>query len=247
MRLTTWNVAMNLRRKMPAFLSLHADIAVLQEVGRTDVDSLPDSYWVGNNLRKGLGAVGSNGFRMRVHTSWDPRIEFVVPLEVSGAIEFMLIAVWVMHDRAIQRITERPNRWQMLQALELYEPLIRSRPTVIAGDFNNAVLWDGPRKVWNHSVAVKKLQELGLTSAYHAMRKVEQGDEAEPTLYWMWHNKPNYHIDYVWLPETWLPAVRSVVLGDYSTWVVGKLSDHVPVVVEIDEAQVSADGVRPLT
>lgn len=140
-----------------------------------------------------------------------------------------------MHNRAVQRLAERPNRWQLLQALDVYEPLIRSFPTVIAGDFNNAVLWDRPGKASNHSSVVARLNELGLASAYHTDRQVDQGRELEPTLYWTWHANAGYHIDYVWIPKSWVPAIRSVEVGDYATWVAGRLSDHVPITVDIDQ------------
>lgn len=234
MRLVTWNVGMSLARKGAAVQNLRPDIAVLQEVSSKDIAGFSESCWVGNLKNKGLGAIGLNGFQIRRHAEWNPKIEFVVPIEVSGPVEFLLIAVWAMHGRAVQRIEERPTRWQLLQALDAYAPLIRSRPTVVAGDFNNAVQWDRPGKASNHSLAVEKFQDLGLVSAYHAHRGVEQGHEPEPTLYWTWNQDARYHIDYVWLPKDWLAALRAVEVGDFATWVGGRLSDHVPVLVDID-------------
>jgi exonuclease III len=227
---------MSLARKLPALMGLSPDLAVLPEVSMLDTGQHRESCWIGNLPNKGLGALAFNGFRIRRHPSWDDRIEFVLPLEVTGPTNFLLIAVWAMHNRAIQRIHERPNRWQVLQAIEAYEPLISSKPTVVAGDFNNAFFWDRPGKASNHSFTVEKLRSLGLVSAYHASRGVEQGREAQPTLYWMWHEDTGYHIDYVWLPEKWLPALMHVEVGTYSTWVAGHLSDHVPLTVELDGA-----------
>src|SRR5258706_15740087 len=148
MRLTSWNVSMSLHRKLPWLMTLNPDLAVLPEVGIVDVGQHEESCWVGNLPHKGLGALAFNGFQIRRHCSWNKRIEFVMPLEVTGPIDFQLVAVWAMHNRAIQRIEERPNRWQVLQALEAYDPLTRSKPTVVAGDFNNAVLGDRPGKGW---------------------------------------------------------------------------------------------------
>ncbi len=235
MRLLTWNLNSNLGRKLPAFTALHPDIAVLQEVSAVDIDRLPQSCWVGNLPNKGLGAAAFGQFQIRRHPAWDSRIEFIVPIEVIGPVDFLLIAVWAMHGRAVQRIQETPNRWQLLQALEAYDSLIQSRPTVVAGDFNNAVQWDKTGKAWNHALAVDRLQALGLVSAYHSHHRVEQGAEQDPTLYWTWNQNKTYHIDYVWIPEKWLPAVTSVTVGDYATWVESRLSDHVPLSVDLDE------------
>jgi endonuclease/exonuclease/phosphatase family metal-dependent hydrolase len=231
---------------MAALSTLRPDIAILQEVSREDTSQYPESCWIGNNPQKGLGVLGLNGFRVRRHPSWDPNIEFIVPIEVSGPLEFVVVGVWVMHNRALKRVDERPNRWQLLQALEIYEPLLRSRPGVVAGDFNNALLWDRPGKASNHSAAVQKLQDLGLVSAYHVSRTAAQGREPDATLYWMWHQNSGYHIDYIWLPEAWVPGLKTVEVGDYPTWVGGQLSDHVPLSVDVEDALITPIG-RPKT
>jgi endonuclease/exonuclease/phosphatase family metal-dependent hydrolase len=238
---------MALDRKMSALSALRPDIAVLQEVSSQDIARYPESCWIGNNPKKGMGVVGLNGFRVRRHPSWDPKIEFVVPIEVSGPQDFLFLGVWAMHNRALKRVDERPNRWQLLQALEVYESLLRSRPSVVAGDFNNAVRWDQPGKASNHSAAVQKLRNLGLVSAYHVSRAVAQGREPDPTLYWMWHQNSGYHIDYIWLPDTWAPAIKTVELGDYPTWVGGQLSDHVPLSVDVEDALIPPVGRRMTT
>jgi hypothetical protein len=97
----------------------------------------------------------------------------VVPIEVTGPFEFLVIAVWVMRNRAVNRVEESPNRWQMLQGLDAYEGLLASRPSIVAGDFNNAVRWDVAGKPDNHSNAVRKLTELGLASASHTKWAVD--------------------------------------------------------------------------
>jgi exodeoxyribonuclease III len=235
-------MGMALRKKWQALSSLHPDVAIIQEVSEQDVSKHAESCWIGNDPHKGLAVVGFNGFKVRVHPAWDPMIEFVVPIEVTGPVEFLLLAVWVMYNRAVRGLQERPNRWQMLQGLEIYAPLLLSRKSVVAGDFNNAVRWDGPRKADNHSLAAQKLSDLGLVSAYHANWATAQGKEEHPTLYWRRHRDAPYHIDYIWLPQVWLPGLTAVEIGDYSTWVQGGLSDHVPLTVEVDDAVIGRFG-----
>jgi exonuclease III len=236
---------MALRKKRQVFSQLQPDVAVLQEVSEIDVSQEPEHCWIGHNLHKGLGVVGRNGYRVRVHPAHDPRIEFVVPIQVSGPVDFLLLAVWVMHNRAVIRIQEVPNRWQILQALEVYEPLLTSEKCVVAGDFNNAVFWDRPGKASNHANAVEKLGNFGLVSAYHASQAAAQGQEAHPTLFWMRHKDATYHIDYLWLPESWVSGLRTVDVGDYSTWVQTGLSDHVPITVDVDDGVIRQGGPRP--
>ena len=227
---------MGLRKKRHALAPLQPDIAVLQEVSELDVSQDEQHYWIGNNRHKGLGVIGFNGLLVSVHPDYDPRIEFVVPIQVTGPTEFLLFAVWVMYDRALNRIHERPNRWQMLQALEAYEPLLVSRRSIVAGDFNNAVQWDRPRRASNHSVAASKLSDLGLVSVYETSFAADQDQEPYPTLFWRRRQHATYQIDYIWFPRPWLPALRAVQIGDYATWVQSGLSDHVPLTVELDNA-----------
>jgi hypothetical protein len=52
---------------------------------------------------------------------------------------------------------------------------MQSKPCVVAGDFNDNVLWDKPKRPNKHSINVSELNSLGLTSAYHFAREVEQG------------------------------------------------------------------------
>src|SRR3984893_8313253 len=52
-----------------------------------------------------------------------------------------------------------------------------ARPTVVAGDFNDNVLWDKPKKLNNHGSNVSTLTAYGLQSAYHKCRGVGQGSE----------------------------------------------------------------------
>lgn len=227
---------MALHKKRAALSTLDPDVSVLQEVSELDASQTTECHWVGHDRHKGMAVAGSHGFNVKVHPAYDPRIEFIVPIEVTGPAEFLLLAVWVMHNRAVNRIEESPNRWQMLQALEAYESLLRSRRCVVAGDFNNAIRWDGPRKASNHSLAVQKLGDFGLVSAYHTSTVAEQGKEADPTLFWTRSENRPYHIDYIWFPEAWAVGLKSVELGDYAKWVKTGLSDHVPLTVDLDDA-----------
>ena len=61
------------------------------------------------------------------------------------------------------------------------------------------------------------------------------GAETVPTLYWRDRTKdgPTYHIDYVFLPSRWIGKAR-VDVGTFETWCGAGLSDHVPVIVDVD-------------
>jgi endonuclease/exonuclease/phosphatase family metal-dependent hydrolase len=176
--------------------------------------------------------VAFNDWRVEVLPCWDEQIEFVLPLRVSrGAAEFTLLAVWAMFKAAVRRYPIGPERGQLRQALDLYSPLLKG-PVVIAGDFNSSMKLAGKR---NHAVAVDEMTAAGLVSAYHVHKNVAQGAESEYTHNWTWKRDKPFHIDYIWLPETWSRGI-TVQVGDYDTWVGGRLSDHVPVTAEFSIA-----------
>ena len=87
----------------------------------------------------------------------------------------------------------------------------------------------------NHANEIRAMAGLGLVSAYHVSRGVEAGAEPEPTLYWRDRtiDGPTYHIDYVFIPEEWSQCSFELTVGRYWDWVHPRLSDHVPLVLEI--------------
>jgi exodeoxyribonuclease-3 len=107
---------------------------------------------------------------------------------------------------------------------------------MIAGDLNNNAIWHRPGWRINHLTTVAVLESYGLISAYHALMSEEQGCESVPTIYWRDRKKdgPTYHIDYVFLPNHWVDRMRELRVGTYEQWCGSGLSDHVPIVVDID-------------
>ena len=57
-----------------------------------------------------------------------------------------------------------------------------------------------------------------------------------PTLYWRDRKKdgPTYHIDYVFVPTQWLGSVRELAVGSFEEWCGSGLSDHVPILVDVN-------------
>ena len=80
------------------------------------------------------------------------------------------------------------------------------------------------------------LDDLGLTSAYHEIFGEAHGEETVPTHYWRDRREdgPTYHIDFVFVPREWLDRVTHFEVGSFASWCGNGLSDHVPIVVEVD-------------
>jgi exodeoxyribonuclease-3 len=243
MRIVAWNCNMALERKLDVLLALDPDIAVISECAEPErlrlrsketwLESEP--VWIGRNPHKGLAVFTFHGYAARLAESYHPSLRYIAPVRVTGPTPCNLLAVWAQNASAggIRKHQLGPLR----RALSRYRDFLAEAPAVIAGDFNSNTIWDKPGWRINHSTKVRILeQSFGLVSAYHAVRGEAHGEEREPTLYWRDRTKdgPTYHIDYVFLPMLWIERVRDLSIGSFETWCGSGLSDHVPVVVDIE-------------
>jgi exodeoxyribonuclease III len=240
-RLVTWNCCMALHRKCRALMGLRPDIAVICECAEPArlaalgaiMGQSGDPIWTGDNRNKGLGIFTFNGYAARLADPFFPTLRHVVPVHISGPVECNLLAVWAQN--ASDGMSRKHQLGPLRRALSKYARFLTERPSIVAGDFNNNVLWHRPGWRINHSSAVAGLAKFGLISAYHGLRGESQGSESLPTLYWRDRKKdgPTYHIDYVFLPAEWLASVTELTVGTYEDWCGSGLSDHVPILVDV--------------
>lgn len=232
---------MAFHKKFEALLNLRPDVAVVQEcaaperlrekmrVFAPDVDPV----WIGSNKNKGLGIFCFGDYRAEPAGCYDPNLRFVAPVRIKGPESFNLLAVWAQNNSDGARRKDRPG--PVTTALQTYGSFLREAPVCVLGDFNNGVIWDKPGWPMNHVNAVEKLGEHGLVSAYHTLRNEEQGKETTPTHYWRDRRKngPTYHIDYIFVPEGAVASVREFSVGSFEDWCGNKLSDHVPILIDV--------------
>jgi exodeoxyribonuclease-3 len=243
MRVVTWNCNMALDRKIDALMSLEPDIAIVSECAEPSRLRLRsrstwihgEPVWIGRNPHKGLAVFAFGRYSARLEPSYHPSLRYIAPVRVEGPTSYNLLAVWAQNASAgsIRKHQLGPLR----RGLSRYKSFLDERPAVIAGDLNSNTIWDKPGWRINHSTKVRILEEsFGLVSAYHAIRGEVHGQESEPTLYWRDRTKdgPTYHIDYVFLPSDWISKVRYFSVGAFETWCGTGLSDHVPVIVDVD-------------
>ena len=79
----------------------------------------------------------------------------------------------------------------------------------------------------NGPTVSRRLHSEGLVSAYHGDRPL--GRESDPTHYFQWRQDRPFHLDYCFVPRSWL--LDRVHVGNYADW--ASLSDHRPVVVDV--------------
>ena len=242
MRLVTWNCSMALHRKFDALNRLRPDVAVICECAEPPrllafggLDGLSGApVWIGDNPNKGLAVFTCNGYTARLADPFFPMLRHVAPVRITGPAECHLLAVWAQNASA--GVSRKHQLGPLRRALNKYQTFLCERPSIVAGDFNNNVFWHRPGWRINHGNAVAALAKLGLLSAYHELRGERQGAETVPTLYWRDRKKdgPSYHIDYVFLTSELLARVSELTVGSYEDWCGSGLSDHVPIVLELD-------------
>ena len=224
-------------------MTLRPDVAVISEVAKPELlvaraPELADAslVWVGKYPNQGLlvAGFGTTVLEFDGHL-YDDCLHWIAPVSVSGlpGLDEPIHLLGVCAQNASGGNRRKGNPGPLRQALRRYDGFLRSSPAVVAGDFNNHVRWDKPGWPINHINAVRDLERLGMVSAYHAARGVEAGNEPEPTYFQYRRATGGYHIDYVFMPEEWANRAFTLMVGRYQDWIEPRLSDHVPLVLEI--------------
>ena len=229
---------MAFRKKVDHILKYSPDILIIPESEHIDKIIIAsqfrqpsDMLWFGHNRNKGLAVFAFGELKLSTLEVHREEFKMVVPIAVTGAsIDFNLFAVWANNpqDHDGHYVT------QVWKAINHYNNLLTEKAAILVGDFNSNTIWDKKRKIGNHSGVVRFLTERGIVSAYHSHHKQVQGKEIHPTYYMHRSNQKPYHIDYCFVSMDIATKIKTVAVGDFESWVVAKLSDHVPVIFDFD-------------
>ena len=234
MRIVLWNCAMRLRgEKLRALESLHPDIAVVSACespqklwGKQPLLAPIPMEWIGDNENKGLAVLAFNGYRLKRHPDYDPSLHWMLPAEIKGPVEFRLLAVWAMQQKRPQ---SKGDESSVQLPVRYYHPFLKDRPAIVAGSFAGT-------ECATHARTIAGLERLGMASAYHVGRGELHGKESLAT--WYGPNRkadqPQRHVDYCFLPLDWCSGLSEVEVGSVNAWVGKGLSDHVPLIVDVD-------------
>ncbi|MEP7384491.1 MAG: endonuclease/exonuclease/phosphatase family protein [Gemmatimonadota bacterium] len=232
----TWNCKGAFERKHAAIVSLKPDVLVVPEaariselshvLGESPVNSVE---WIGENPRKGLAVISYGDYSLTLHEAYDPRLRWILPLEVLGPSPFTLIAVSAMPDTSTGRYIQC-----LVDACETYRDLLASSRVVLAGDFNNHVVFDSPRKPMKFVSLLATLGEAGFQSLYHLERGCAHGEESDPTFFLYHRVQHAHHIDFIFAKSAMIAPGFKMTVGDHTRW--GKSSDHMPLTCAFDES-----------
>ncbi len=231
-----WNCGGAVRRKWSTIEQLEPDIAIVIECDRPDRISdlaFDSSAWMGTLAYKGLAVFGFGEWKVLEADFVEQRLQYVLPVKVSGPAEVDLYAVWARNRRAKVRLPGHEKTSQARSLLDVYRPGAGSQPAIIAGDFNSSVVWDTPTKP-RFATTAQRYADEGFVSLYHSQTGEDFGAETAPTHWWRDRRDdgPTYHIDYVFVPEE--VAKRSTLrVGSFKESVTIGGSDHAVMVAEI--------------
>jgi exonuclease III len=228
---------MALAKKRDLLYQLKPDIAVIPECSHDSMflcrqDGF-DTRWWGENKHKGLGVLAAKPWVLKVGKSSRNKLgqRWIAPVLVRGPFDFLLLSVWAC---PVGTVREKNYVGQTYEAIVRHPRWFGGDvPTVICGDFNSNTIFDPGRKIRKHSTVVKLLSDRDIVSAYHAFFVEEHGEESRPT-YYFWHRKERgFHIDYIFVPRSWIKRMTDFRIGSYRKW--RPASDHVPIVADIAE------------
>jgi hypothetical protein len=230
---------MGLDGKYKALLALAPDIAIVPESAHPEILArkapgfrTTTVLWHGENSNKGLSVFTFGDYKATLAKEFSPNLHWILPLRIDGPSRFNLLAVWAKHPSADKG--RMSYRGPVLEALDYYKNFLSEVESVIAGDFNNNVIWDKSGKAINHANTVQTLKlRHAMVSAYHRRHSCAQGRERHPTLYWQHNPGKPYHVDHCFVPEDWAGENLKVAVGAADAWL--PLSDHAPMVIEVGD------------
>ena len=226
LRLIAWNCHHgSLSTRLYELAEHSPDIVFLQEC--TPTETLPllgqiVARRVGPRKGIALGSLNANYHLAEL----EPRAESgraVVAAAVTGPVSFTALGIWSQKPEYVGDV---------MRTLDAYAGLLRSGPAVVMGDLNSGTHLNGKHSPSRgHSRIVNALADLGLVSAYHAFHDVEHGHETHPTYRHQFKASQPWHIDFCFVPTSWVDCLLSVEVIDGEGWAVR--SDHLPVAVNL--------------
>ena len=171
------------------------------------------------NKNKGLGIFAKDNIKLEPIPDNNQDLRYFIPLRVNDT--FNLLGVWAMPDY-VEMIHDYYNANR-----ELFNENL-----VMCGDFNSSVLFDEEHKNKNFSMLLHYLKKDGLVGAYHHLKREKHGKEKENTYFHTKKLNNPFHLDHVFSAPY---ITKNLQIIDNIKWI--KMSDHLPIVFEIDESK----------
>jgi endonuclease/exonuclease/phosphatase family metal-dependent hydrolase len=241
MKILTWNCKFGFNEQKYEFIkNYNADLYIIQECMENDFDGINNFLKYKNifcdNLDSKYGVgLFSNEFDIEILPEHNHNFRYVVPYKIFNKnYNFVLFLIWTKDkDENNKKIEYTEQIWKAIN-YNNYKKYF-SNNVIIAGDFNSNNYWEKEyisKKVHSHNDIIKKLKGYNIESAYHKYFNCENGNEKDPTLLWKMDINNKFHIDYCFISNNY--KTKNVTVGSLEEWGKNKLSDHCPIMVEIE-------------
>jgi hypothetical protein len=104
---------------------------MIQECANPELES-ESCLWFGDNPKQGITVTVKAPYRIQRLPVIDGVPKFVLPIAVSGPVDFTLFAVWSKKNKRHRYVRG------VVKAVEMYREVFLKSPCVLAGDFNSS-------------------------------------------------------------------------------------------------------------
>lgn len=227
MRVITWNCNLKFKEKFGLVNSYDPDICFIQECEKLNSDFFPNYkyFWTGRNENKGLGVLTKKS-DFFVDESHNKDLINFLPIASDN---LKLLGVWSFNHRASKFGDGVSGK--TIDAINFYKDWFgdNSEKCIVAGDFNNSIIWDKKGNDNNFNNINDHFVDLGFESNYHKLKGEIFGKESSATFFHTKKELKKYHIDYIYSKNL---SPLDLKVGSYSEWI--SYSDHSPLIVELD-------------
>lgn len=241
MKLVSWNCqgGFNNNYKHKKITDIAPDIAVIQDcLHPSKLQSIidyNDAVWVGNKEDKGLCVLSfTKNYKLSMLVD-EVKYEWVVPIKVSGEVDFVLLAVWA------RRMPGYSYGKLVYAALKEYEQFLSNGQVIIIGDFNVdkkvPSSYSGIQGSQGFERLIDLLDSYGVTSCYHHFSKEEFGRESVANYHHYGKSDRPFHVHYCFVSQEILKGTQQFYIGENEEW--ASLGYHFPLVLEVTMNSVS--------
>ncbi len=236
MRFVSWNCCEGFARDLVHLRELGCDVAVLAEVprvvpaSRSLFDAAIDWQWAGYFEGKGLAVAG---FGSTV-TPLDARADAGTHcLAAETEFGFGVLGIWSCPPKG------STYGAQVRSAIAAHADWLADGPAIVAGDFNLQPDGLEDKRTGVLRAVFADMADLGYVSAYHHVTGDEYGAETTPTYFHQRKQAAPFHIDFCFVHRDLLPRITALQVGSFDHYVAPQgtltgLSDHVPLIVDLD-------------
>ncbi len=175
----------------------------------------------------GIAIIAKEGIELKCN-NWDYDFNDFLSVRVDDS--FDLVAVWTHNSFKIDEKWKPQGDKEYVRRIDDYldkygNQFSNSNNLIMCGDFNLDMALDNPK---NKDKFITTLKYYGYESIYHKEFNEEFGEESNKTFF---NKDGDFYIDYLFSkPE----IISSLSIGKKEEYVGNELSDHVPLIFEVD-------------